>query len=344
MNKIVQEDLEIISNYNLQWEQFRDSTILVTGATGYIGSWIVQTLLYLNKKFDYNIRIIVSGKNYLKFLCQFKPSKNLIFIDIDLSENFSYFFQNVDFVIHAASIADPVEYTKNPVETIKVNTIGTINLLDSLDKENCKGFLFLSSGWANGILNDNQIPTKETDYGTLDTMDVVSCYGESKRMGENICASYYKQFGIPTKVARISYAYGPLMNLETDNRAIANFISSIIRDQKIVMNSNGKATRSFCYISDIITALFTILLKGNDGQVYNASNGEENTIMDVVSDLITNFSSKYKIELLIKNDNIFRPTRACLSGDKLKSLGWNYKYNLNQGLKRTVESYLNEQI
>jgi UDP-glucuronate decarboxylase len=344
MNKIVQEDLEIISQCNLPWEQFKNSSILVTGASGHICGYIVDTLVYLNEKLKLNLDIIASGRNFNKLEKRFKEylNKDNFFIDtLNFSNKTLFILPIVDWIIHGASNADPIKYTKNPIDTIKTNTVGIMNLLDYMKPEDYKGFLFLSSGWANGILNETQIPTSEIDYGRLDTMDVTSCYGESKRMGENICASYYQQYGIPTKVARISYAYGPLMDLETDNRAIASFISSIIKNQKIVMNSDGRATRSFCYISDIVTALFTILLKGNNGQVYNASNGTENSIISVIDYLKKYFSVKYNnIEIDLQKDSIFRPNRACLSGNKLKALDWQPKYDLEEGIKRTVESYL----
>jgi nucleoside-diphosphate-sugar epimerase len=348
INKIVQEDLEIISQENLPWGQFRNSTILITGSTGYIGGWVVETLFYLNQKFKLNLKILLVGKSVDNIKKKFEKHlgdsyyTSFIFSNLDLSvvSECHDYLGDVNYVFHCAGIADPVVYTKNPVGTVKINTLGTMILLDALSS-NCKGFLFLSSGWANGIVTDNQIPTKETDYGKLDTMDVVSCYGESKRMGENICASYYKQYFIPTKVARISYAYGPMMNLDNDNRVVASFISSIIKNQKIIMNSEGRATRSFCYISDIVTALFTILLKGCNGQVYNASNGTENSIKDVIFWIREYFLEKYdNIDISFEKDGIFRPNRTCLSGDKLKKLDWQPKYDLEEGIKRTVESYL----
>jgi nucleoside-diphosphate-sugar epimerase len=219
-----------------------------------------------------------------------------------------------------------------------------MNLLKLARKDSLKGFLFFSTGGVYGKVPDHLLPMKETDYGYLDPLDVRSCYNESKRMGENICVSWQSQYGLPVKIARISYVYGPGMDLD-DERVFPSFVAKIVRGEDIIMNSQGKATRAFCYIADATLAFFTILLKGKEGDAYNVGVEKETSVLELAKILI-DLSPSQKLRLIIEptDDPHHRADtsmqRSCLAIDRIKKLGWAPIYDLPEGCRRTVQSYL----
>ncbi len=223
-----------------------------------------------------------------------------------------------DFVIHAASPASPKDYCADPVGTIKANTIATENLLKSAKE----GFLFLSSG--------------ESSLH-LDTLDIRSCYGESKRMGEVICKAWWTQYHALTKIARISHTYGPGMRLD-DGRVFADFTRDILNGGPIVMHSDGSARRPFLYLADAVEGIFTILLKGEPGEAYNLANPYQDAS---IAELANRLSLLFHVPVE-RQDRGFVPSSIQgpmpeISG--LESLGWAPSTTIEEGFKRTVTSY-----
>lgn len=345
--KIIQEDIKFVVNHNLPWDSFNNSTVLIAGANGYLSAYILETLLYLNDKYNKKINVIALARNKEKTLKKFYHHKNrndLEFLYQDVCEPIILKKnKRVNYIIHAASQASPKYYDVDPIGTLSANTIGTINLLKIAKKEYFKGFLYLSSGGVYGGVEENNIPMKEDDYGYIDPTDVKSCYNESKRMGENICVSWFHQYGIPTKIVRISYVYGPGMDLN-DGRVFPSFVSDIVNNRDILMTSDGSATRSFCYIADATTAFFTVLLKGRNGEAYNIGTEKETSVYELANILIGLFPEK---NLKIIRKQTEKPLgnikgtihRSCLDISKIKSLGWEPVFDLDGGSKRTILSY-----
>jgi len=253
-----------------------------------------------------------------------------------------------DYIIHAASIADSSMYLVKPVETALPNTVGCWRLLELARKHPVKGFLFFSSGSAYGKVACKDV-IREEDSGYLLPQDVRSCYGESKRMGENLCASYASEYGIPASSVRISHTYGPTMNLRGDSRVFAEFVRNIVDCEDIVMKSDGSAKRAFCYISDATDAFLRILLCGAPGQVYNMCNDEAFVSILELAEKMTRLFPERKLK-------VCRVTRAAgdsysenknantdvLSTEKLRALGWKPKITIEEGFRRTVMSFEKE--
>lgn len=347
LSKITQEDIEYIVNHNLDWGIFANSTILISGASGFLPAYIVETLLYLNEKQNKNIKIIALVRNKEKALKRFEHHKNrkdLEFLVQDVCEPISISpEEKIDYIIHAASNASPKFYGTDPIGTINANVIGTINLLKLAKEKSSKGFLFFSSGEAYGETKESQIPTKENDYGYIDLTNVRSCYAESKRMGENICVSWHHQYGVPVKIIRPFHTYGPGMDLN-DGRVFADFVSDVINNRNIVMKSDGKNTRAFCYLADFTLGMFTVLLKGKNGEAYNVGFNKETSIIELANILVNLFPEKNL--KVIKNDSdksneYLKSTinRTCPDISKIKLLGWEPKIEIRDGFKRTVLSY-----
>lgn len=345
-NRILHEDIEFILSSKLNWDLFCDCTVLIAGANGFLPAYMVETLLYLNSKYKKNIKVLALVRNSEKAFEKFRYYKNrsdLEFLVQDVCNPIQTDLPKIDYIIHAASQASPLYYGRDPIGTINANTIGTTNLLALAKEKSVKSFLFFSSGEVYGQVDENQIPTKETDYGFLDPINIRSCYGESKRMGENICISWFHQYGVPVKIIRPFHTYGPGMDL-ADGRVFADFVADVVRGENITMKSDGTDTRAFCYLADATVGFFSVLLNGKNGEAYNMGSDSETSISQLANILVNIFPEK-KLKVirndLSKSDEYIRSTirRGCPDISKIKLIGWIPKYNVNDGFRRTIISY-----
>jgi nucleoside-diphosphate-sugar epimerase len=194
-----------------------------------------------------------------------------------------------------------------------------------------------------GKIAENLTEVSETDYGYLDPMNVRACYGEAKRMGETICVSYMHQFGVPIKVVRPGHTYGPGMDLN-DGRVFADFVKNIVNGEDIVMNSDGSASRAFCYLSDATVAFFKVLLDGRAGEAYNVANPlSEVTIRELAEKLVALFPEK-RLKVVCRERTssgyiVSNNTHCFASIKKIQSLNWNPGIDIEKGFYKTILSY-----
>lgn len=346
MNKIVLEDLKkMFDDKNISWDNFKNKSVLITGAYGMLASYMVWMLIYLNEFKNYDIKIYALGRNLDNFRNRFgKFCKKDYFniINQDINKDLGCFSSvNLDYIIHAASKASSQYYGVDPVGVIKPNVLGTINTLELAKEKNVSAYLFFSSGEIYGAITKPFI--LESDSGYLDPMHFRSCYAESKRLGETLCACYKHQYGINTKVVRPSHTYGPTLDLVNDSRVFSQFISNIVKKENIILKSDGSAIRNFCYISDATRAYFKILLDGEGA--YNVSGTPECRIS--IKDLALFLSKKYNLNVVFekrKSNNFYienvHKEHSQLSIDKLLKLGWKCNYNIESGFDRTIKSFL----
>ena len=276
MHSIIREDLEKLYTRDYQWSLLKNATVLVTGGYGMIASYVVYYLIYLNEEHDMNIKIVCQGRNREKMAQRFSNyrDKSYFFEEyFDLNEKIEI-IHRADYIFHAASLANPSYYQKNPIEVEEPNAVGTYFLLKYARECEVKGFLYFSSGDVYGKMGEQGVDITEDMYGIVDPLDMHSCYGESKRMGETWCVSFYREHGVPVKIARIGHTYGPTMDIYNDPRVFASFMRDVIEGRDITMLSDGSAQRPFCYIADAVAAFFLLLFKGRDGEAYNVCNTE----------------------------------------------------------------------
>jgi UDP-glucuronate decarboxylase len=347
MNSIVLDDMKSIVQEPLPWQSFEDANVLVTGAAGFLPAYMVETLMFLNQ-------FVLSKPAKVTALVRNEARAIKRFADYDGRDDLRMLVQNVsdplgvstrfDYIIHAASNASPAAYLADPAGTISANVLGIYHLLNTaaLDRV-CQGFLFFSSGEVYGAVTGRSAPLTEHEGGYLDPTDVRSCYGESKRAGETMCASWARQYGVPARIVRPGHTYGPGMRLD-DGRVYADFVRDILNGGPITMLSDGSARRPFCYLADATVAFFTVLLKGEVGQAYNVVNpAAECSIADLAD----------RLAALYKNEGIYvarkeRPASgyvprsdegAQVSVKKIQSLGWRATTTIEEGFRRTVDSY-----
>jgi UDP-glucuronate decarboxylase len=341
MHEIIQEDIETILHAPLPWKKLEGKSFVISGAGGMLPAYMVHTLLKLNQKFSKKIKIYALVRNKQK-LKKIPKSNNLKIIKTDLDKKIEI-NGKVDYVIHAASKASPKYFKKDPVGTILPNIIGTRNLLELAKRKTIKDFLYFSSGEIYGKVSNKII--KEDSFGKIDPLEIRSCYAESKKMGENMCLAWSVQHKIPIKIGRIFHSYGPGMQLN-DGRVFADFVSNVVNNQDIIIKSSGKAKRPFCYITDTIIALFTILLKGKNENAYNIANPNcvvsMNELAKIMSKLILKNKTKVIKEKRTKQDNYIQTKINIQRPDitKMKSLGWKPNITIEEGFLRTIKSYL----
>lgn len=348
-HKLYEEDMESINNLDIPWNQLEGSSILITGGTGLIGSSLVDALIYRNEMKQANIKIWLLGRNtdtvqekfekylkkdYFHFLCQ----------DVCRAINIS---EPIDYIIHGASKGDPRSFATDPVGVMNANYMGMYQVLQ-LAKERCvKKVVFLSTGEVYGIqpepyddklqLTDKGI--KENDYGYLDILNLRSCYASSKRAAETLCISYSSQYDINVCIARLCHTYGANM-LADDNRVIGEFIRNALHHSDIIMKSQGIQRRSYCYVADTVSALLYLLIYGDRGAAYNVANKNSIITIRQLAELIaynagTNIIFDIPKEIEAKGySNI---VHAVLDASKLEELGWKPKYDMEEGVRRTIE-------
>ena len=343
-NNIIIQDLEeIISFKKVVWKKFEGSNFLISGGQGMLGLYIVYTLIFLNNnvfKKKVNIYLIIRGKlnNKIK---QLSKNNRLKIIRKDLRE-FKTFDKKIDYIIHAASNARPNKYIDNPVDTLDTNYNGTYNLLNLSLKKKIKSFLYLSSGDVYGNVKKKFI--SENEIGSIDLLSKRACYSEAKRIGETLCYNFHLKHRLPIKIVRLFHTYGPTLNLK-DERIFSSIVKDLKNKKKIVINSNGKEKRSFCYITDAIIGFFLILQKGKDGNAYNLANNKENIKIIDLAKIISKIP-KYSVKIIVKGKKKFLHQTSYTNHykplvTKLKKLGWVEKVNLKEGFSRIIK-YLYE--
>lgn len=337
-NDILKNDLnDILNDSNIEWQQLKNATILITGATGLIGSNLVNALLYANERINLNCQIFALTRNANRAAKEFKMqmTKNLNFIEGDVRNKIEI-EGNIDYIIHAASQTSSKKFIEDPVNTIDVSLKGTKNILELARQKNVKSMIFLSTMEVYGRpSSDEKIDEKHST--NLDTTEIRNCYPISKRMCENLCVCYNTN----SKIARLTQTFGPGVGYN-DERVFAEFARCVIENKDIILHTKGETKRCYLYTSDAVRAIFTILLKGENGQAYNVAN--ENTYCSIyeMAQLVANECANGKISVKCIEEDIskygYAPTLYMnLNTKKLQHLGW----KTNKGLKEMFENMIN---
>lgn len=345
INPIAQEDLSQIYNVDLNWNTFNNKTILVTGATGMLATYISYFLLYLKEEKRIDLRLIA--------LCRTKSKAENIFKEFLKKPYFTLLLQdvckpilyegNIDYIFHLAGNASPFFINTDPVGIVKSNMLGTFNILELAKEKKTSKVVFASTREVYGK-NEKEDYLTETSFGTIDPMENRSCYPESKRAAETIFRSYFLQYGINFNALRIAHSYGPGMNLHCDGRVMADLMGNVVDGKNIELKSTGEALRAFCYITDAVTGIFYAALKGEPGEAYNLANEtEEISIRDLAQMLISLRKDKdLKVIFNIpeSNSGYCNYKRVGLNTNKLEKLGWQPKVSLKEGCQRTIQSFI----
>lgn len=328
-NIIFEEDIKnIIKDFDMSI--FDEKTVLVTGATGLIGKLCVKSLL----NSGYNTQVIALVRDGEKAKNLFGESKRLSFLIQDINQRISI-SRKVDYIIHAASTTSSKDFVEKPVETIYTALNGTRNILEFAKNKRIESMVYLSSLEVYGV-NDFEDIT-ENSYGYIDILNPRSSYSESKKMVETMCISYGSEYGVPVRIARLAQTFGAGV-AKSDNRVFAQFAKAVINKENIVLHTKGETKRNYCYTTDAVRAIFTILTKGENNNAYNVAN--KNTYCSIADMALLLENENTKIVYQIDDVNRgYNPTvKIKLNTNKLNSLGWEAKIGIKEMYIRLIES------
>jgi len=343
MSKILLEDIRYILDKTPSLEKFKDCTVLVTGASGLIGSMAARTLMQASADRNLNIRLIALVRNVAKAQQILKGPKGWEpeFICGDVREQIC-FPEKLDYIIHCASVTQSREMVEHPAETFWTSVMGTKNILELAREKAVKSMVFLSSMEIYGT----DVPTvngrvTEDMLGSLDLAHPRSAYPEGKRAAECLCCAYHSEHGVPVKIARLAQTFGAGA-MQEDNRVFAQFAGSAVRGTDIILHTDGKSEGNYCYLADAVYGILTILLHGENGEAYNVANEELHMTIGQMAETVAAqvAGGKIKVTWDIQGDIMkfgYAPAaKLCLSAEKLRKLGWSPHYNMTDMYRRMI--------
>lgn len=341
-NPLYREDIEKVAGQALPWDKLKNRSLLVSGATGLIGSFLIDVILFLNTERNLNCKIYALGRSEEKAKDRFGycyDSPQLQFLPYDVNKPFIRDdIGDVDYVLHLASNTHPVAYATDPIGTITTNIIGTQNMLEFAFAHHAKRCAFASS---NEIYGENRgdVEKFEEGYcGYIDCNTLRAGYPESKRCGEALCQAYIKQKDMDIVIPRLTRSYGPTM-LMSDTKAISQFIRKAINGEDIVLKSEGTQYYSYTYMADAVCGLLYVLLLGEKGNAYNiADEASDITLRDLAQTIAGAVGRKVVFEIpdTIESAGYSKATKARLDSTKLQQLGWKAMYNIEKAVTRTI--------
>lgn len=338
LNKIIEEDINYILDNPIHFKKLENSTVLITGASGMIGTYLLYTLAMLNDLRSLNIKIVALVRDRNKIAGYLKNREDLIILEQDVCDRINY-DDKVDYIIHAASPASPKIMKDLPVDTLMANTLGTYNTLKLAKRDNVKSYVFISSREVYGEPYEWQKEFKEDTYGFIDPLLPRSCYPEGKRAAENMCVTFKEQYGVNSKIVRPAHTYGPGMSIH-DGRVQADFLKNVVEHQDILMKSTGESLRTYTYIRDVVAGIFFVLLEADD-IAYNVADEEAKITIKGLAELLVGLYPERKLKVKMKieeNQKGVAPFKlGTINSEKIRALGWKPTITIEEGFRRTVE-------
>lgn len=332
-NALYMEDVRYVASIPLPWERLQDKSLMLSGATGMIGSFLVDVILEKNLVEGLNCTVYALARNEKRAkarFSKFREDLHFVFIPYDVKLPFERkSIGKIDYILHLASNTHPMQYSTDPIGTITTNIIGVQHLLDFAVEHHATRFAFVSS---NEIYGENRGDVEffdENYCGYINSNTMRAGYPESKRCGEALCQAYKVQKGLDVVIPRPTRSYGPTMLL-SDSKAISQFIKQAISGEDIILKSTGTQFYSYTYVADAVSGLLTILLKGESGESYNIAEEHSDIMLKDLATIIAGINGKevvFEIPDAIESAGYSTATKARLDGHKLQALGWMPKYN-----------------
>lgn len=357
--EVVNLDLDMMcDSLKEEFGRMSGKKLLLTGGAGFLGHYFVQAALHWNTLIgkDSEFIHVAVYDNFVRgmptWLSRLQADPTLSLVRHDIRNPLPANIGDFQFIIHAASIASPTYYRKDPIGTMDANVNGLRMLLEYARSQDLKGqpiegCLFFSSSEIYGDPSPENIPTPETYRGLVSCTGPRACYDEAKRYGETLCVNFAQQLGIPVKVARPFNNYGPGLKI-SDRRVMPDFVRNIMSGQDIIMLSDGSPRRTFCYAADAVTGYYKVLVKGHNGEAYNIGVEEPEISMAELAEKLASlardlFGYKGKVMRQASQDASYlvdNPNRRCPIITKARThLGYNPRVSLNDGMKRSLIWY-----
>ncbi|MGH1830060.1 NAD-dependent epimerase/dehydratase family protein [Enterococcus gilvus] len=338
-NKDYTNDISIVSedfaNLNIRNKRF-----LIFGASGLIGRFLIDVLMYANKKYDLNNIVIGVGRNrekLVKIFSNYVFENSFSILEMDINQEISDKI-TCDYILQAASNTHPKLYATDPVGTITTNIIGTQNILEFARKKKVERTIFFSSVEIYGENRQDVKYFDESYMGYIDCNTLRAGYSEAKRTSEALCQAYISKHNLDIVIARISRVFGPTVD-RGDSKASTQFIFNGVNNQNVTLKSKGDQLFSYSYVADVASALLMLIVKGIRGEAYNIKGLNGDVTLKQFAESIASYSSTKVIFELpdeLEKKGFSTATLALLDDKKIRSLGWTPKFDFNESLEKTV--------
>lgn len=336
-NERLKKDLDNFIKLDfIEWEKFKNKTFLVTGATGVIGFNLISGLIYANIQKQLDLKIIALVRDLKKAEKKYAEHMNdcdcLEFLTGDVVE-LPEIEEGIDYIIHTASPTASNYFIENPVETIKISVLGTMNVLELAREKKIKGMIYTSSMEVYGAPKTEDVLSEE-DVGYMNPLVVRNCYPEGKRLCESMCTAYASEYDVPVMSIRLAQTFG--LGIEkNDNRVFAEFARCVIEKKDIVLLTDGSSKRCYLYTMDAVSAILTVLTKGEPGTAYNAGNPETYcSVREMAEMVVKDFADnaiKVKMSENSRRSEKFPPPHFYNLGiDRISRLGWKAEKGLRE--------------
>ena len=338
IDPILRADLQRVAEIFPHWEELRDKSVFITGATGLVGSMLVRCLCAA----PVGITVIAHVRNEQKARAMFGDLP-IVYCVGDVTSPIHY-EGAVDHILHTASVTASRTFVTQPVDTLMTAIDGTRNLLEFAREKAAESMVYVSSMEAFGITDPALERVTEQDLGYIDILSVRSSYSEGKRICECLCAAYAAQYGVHVRIARLAQTFGAGVS-RADGRVFAQFTKSCLEGRDIVLHTEGKSMGNYCYTADCIRGLLTIALKGEDGNAYTVVNPSTSMQIRQVAKLVSDTLTEGKTQVIFDIPESaltygYAPDVTMrLSGDKLMALGWQPEVDLPEMFRRLAASF-----
>ena len=322
------EDIRNISELPYSWEKLNNKTMLISGGTGFIGSFLTEVIRYRVQKYGSNIKVISISRR------GGESDEVLKCLKMDVTSPICC-NGKIDYILHLASNTHPKQYAEDPIGTIMTNISGCDNLL-KLAVEKKSRFLLASSVEIYG--QGTEAPMDEKYCGYIDCNLARAGYNEAKRTCEALTQSYRQKYGIDAVIVRLARVFGA--DKKSDTKAMSQFLEKATAQEEIILKSAGQQRYSYCYVADAVSGILKALLDGSDGEAYNISDDDKGMTLGEYADYIAKLANqkvKFEIE---ENASVSKASFALLKTNKIKAIGWKPIYSVSSGLKRTYKIIL----
>ena len=342
-NKLYKEDLVYVAGLDLPWKKLKDKSILLSGATGMIGSFLIDVIMYKNLRDNLECHVYAMGRNEEKARKRFEEyweNKLFDFVQHDVNKSMDCLeIDEINFVLHLASNTHPMAYSTDPIGTITTNIMGVYNMLEFAVNVHADRMAFASS---NEIYGENRGDVEKFDekyLGYIDCNTMRAGYPESKRCGEALCQAYIAQKGLDVVIPRLTRSYGPTL-LDSDTKALSQFLKKGLAHEDIVLKSAGTQYYSYTYVADAVAGLFTVLLVGEKGEAYNISDEASDIMLKDLAEIIAKESGTkvvFDVPDAVESAGYSTATKARLDNKKVSELGFKARYDIESGIRRTLK-------
>lgn len=326
MTKYEIEDIEKVALLSYDWGEIDNSTIMISGGTGFIGTFLSDVFRYRNANCGANIKVISLSRR------GGETDNTVSYLKTDITQPIHYEGE-VDYILHLASNTHPKQYAEDPVGTVITNVIGCDNLLKLAVEKGIKRFVLASSVeiYGQGI----EAPMTEDYCGYIDCNNARSGYNEAKRTCEALCRSYQAQFGVDPVIVRFARVFGA--DKKVDTKAMSQFMDKALNGEDIVLKSKGNQKYSYVYVADAASGIIKVLLDGVSGEAYNISDDDEGLTLGDYAQLMASFAGKKVVFDIEDNASVSKATYALLDTKKIRAIGWEPMYQVSEALERTYK-------